>query len=109
DFQFIEEYGTGSDDSTAILGTGQPMLMQAIDCIFFRRVQVGNPLARWWRGAINRPKTTRKTPIAGKSDCILVTISDVLCRRTNACIGCNGLTNSLGHLWTCSLSTRQIQ
>ena len=51
-----------------------PILMQAIACIFFRRVQVGNPLARWWPRAKNRPKTTRKTPRTGKTTCISVAI-----------------------------------
>jgi|SRR5208282_718217 len=61
-------------DITAILGAGQPVLMQAVACIFFRRVQVPGTLDGGWRGGKNRPKTTGKTFVAGKSVCISATI-----------------------------------
>ena len=67
--------------------------MHTVDCIFFSRVHTAGTLSGGWRGAKNRPKTTRKALIAGKSVCISATILTCFAYGRTYALVCNGPTH----------------
>src|SRR5208282_4533739 len=70
----LQKKRTKNGDNIAIAGVGQPILTQAIACIFFRRVHAAGTCPGTAKHVKNRAKATRKMPSAGKSTCISVAI-----------------------------------